>query len=427
MSGKNVLKRIVPATYSKVENANKKLCQELEHHAEKSQESVKAMIQDAERKTEEELRAIRRRLKRLEQSNSSSFCEIDKRLEILEQGESSITEKIQEGFSQTESRDRELCELLNKTGHRYLYNNNYEREAIASFYEMYERKDFKEIFLKLIRGLEKEDIAKISLILQRQRMAKDSVDQDVDLFTPEEQKQILDVKRYLSSQIFRVAEDMYCYKHYLLPVRHFEASVFYYKHGIDCIQDLSAVRDKDILDVGGFIGDSILVLKPLTDKRVISFEAVSKNFELMKRTVEINQLEQVVLEKMALGSRRCQIDIELAGSSSSFAPNEVVPVTGEEKVQVDTLDSYIENSDMDLNVGLIKVDIEGAEQDFLAGARKTIERFRPVLLISIYHNADDFFNIKPIIESWNLGYRFRIHKPVDFSVSREVLLIAEIR
>ena len=67
MSGKNVLKRIVPATYSKVENANKKLCQELEHHAEKSQESVKAMIQDAERKTAEELRAIRRRLKRLEQ------------------------------------------------------------------------------------------------------------------------------------------------------------------------------------------------------------------------------------------------------------------------------------------------------------------------------------------------------------------------
>ena len=81
----------------------------------------------------------------------------------------------------------------------------------------------------------------------------------------------------------------------------------------------------------------------------------------------------------------------------------------------------------DIEVGLIKVDIEGAEQDFLAGARKTIEKHKPVLLMSIYHNADDFFDIKPIIESWNLGYKFRIHKPVDYSVSREVLLIAEVR
>jgi len=422
-----MLKRIVPATYSKVENANKKLCQEIERHAGKSQEFTKDMIHTVEQKTQEELRAMRRRLKRLEQSNRDSISEINKELENLRKLETDIRDKMDQGFSQTQTREEELRELLNQTGQRYLYNNNYEREAIASFYEMYDRKDFKEIFLRLIRGLEEEDVAQISLILQRQRLAKDSVDQEVDLFTPEEQKQILDIKRYLSSQIFQVAEDMYCYKHYLLPVRHFEASVFYYKHGIDCIQDLSAIRDKDILDVGGFIGDSILVLKPLTDKRLISFEAVTKNFEIMKRTVEMNQLKNVVLEKMALGSRQCQIDIELAGSSSSFAPNTAVEVTGEEKVQMDTLDSYMENSDMDLNVGLIKVDIEGAEQDFLAGARKTIERFRPVLLMSIYHNADDFFNIKPMIESWNLGYRFRIHKPVDFSVSREVLLIAQVR
>ena len=105
--------------------------------------------------------------------------------------------------------------------------------------------------------------------------------------------------------------------------------------------------------------------------------------------------------------------------------NEVVQITGAESVPLGTLDRYEETHPMD--VGLIKVDIEGAEQSFLRGARRKIEKYKPVLLMSIYHNADDFFNIKPMIESWNLGYKFRIHKPIDYSVSREVLLIAEVR
>lgn len=419
MKVKNILKRFVPATYNKVESTNKELHQKIVDYTEKSKRDIEDIVhkteQKIEQKIEREFRAICLRVEQLEEGDKECFSDIEKRMDDLKQS-----------ISQTEKKFAEMRVLLNQIGHRFFYDNDYEREAIASFYEMYEREDFKDIFLRLINGLEEEDIAKISLILQRQRLAKESVG-EVDLFTPEEQEQILAVKRYLSNQIFRVAEDMYCYRHYLLPVRHFESSVFYYKHGIDCICDLSAIRNKDILDVGGFIGDSILILKPLTDKCVVSFEAVSQNYELMKRTVEMNQLENVVLEKMALGSKKCEVTIEVAGSSSSLDPNAVVKVTGEEKVQMDTLDSYMEHSGRELDIGLIKVDIEGAEQDFMAGAKKTIEKFRPVLLMSIYHNADDFFNIKPIIEEWNLGYRFSIHKPVDFSVSREVLLIAEVR
>lgn len=223
--------------------------------------------------------------------------------------------------------------------------------------------------------------------------------------------------RELKQQIFRVADDMYCYKHYFLPIRHFEASVFIYKHGIDCIEHPESIQNKDILDVGGYIGDSILILKPLTHRRVYSFEATEKNFTLMKETIKLNHLKNVIPEHMALGREKGSMEMKLAGPSSAFHENGVATVTGTETVQVDTLDAYMEGTDIE--VGLIKVDIEGAEQDFLAGARKTIEKHKPVLLMSIYHNADDFFDIKPIIESWNLGYKFRIHKPVDYSVSEK--------
>ena len=56
----------------------------------------------------------------------------------------------------------------------------------------------------------------------------------------------------------------------------------------------------------------------------------------------------------------------------------------------------------------------------------TIKKFRPILLISIYHNMDDFLDIKPMIEDWNLGYKFKILKPVDGNIMFETMLIAEV-
>ena len=76
-------------------------------------------------------------------------------------------------------------------------------------------------------------------------------------------------------------------------------------------------------------------------------------------------------------------------------------------------------------MGLIKVDIEGAEQIFLKGAKQTISTQRPILLLSIYHNIDDFFNIKPLIESWDLNYKYKIYRPHIPEIFRDTLLIAE--
>ena len=94
-----------------------------------------------------------------------------------------------------------------------------------------------------------------------------------------------------------------------------------------------------------------------------------------------------------------------------------------EKVPMIRVDDYVREHK--IKVGLIKVDIEGAEQSFLRGAKETICKQKPTLLISIYHNVDDFLDIKPMIESWNLGYKFKVFKPTIGSVSAETLLICE--
>ena len=124
---------------------------------------------------------------------------------------------------------------------------------------------------------------------------------------------------------------------------------------------------------------------------------------------------------MALGDKNENIKISICGSGSSFKHN----FTGiEEEVTVTTLDDYVERNN--IKVGLIKVDIEGFEQNFLKGAIQTIKKQKPILLISIYHNYSDFYDIKPFIENLNLGYKFNIHKPVDGQILSETLLICEV-
>ncbi|TXJ30536.1 hypothetical protein EPJ69_10360 [Brachyspira aalborgi] len=49
-----------------------------------------------------------------------------------------------------------------------------------------------------------------------------------------------------------------------------------------------------------------------------------------------------------------------------------------------------------MEVGFIKVDIEGEEQKLLEVSKNTIIKQRPYMVISIYHNESDFFDIKPI-------------------------------
>lgn len=306
---------------------------------------------------------------------------------------------------------------------KYLYFNEYERRVIQSFHDMYHRPDYREHFLALISGLEKEDIDKIVRILKRQQDLEETGGH-IDLFTEEEQQQIKTMLKSFEQEIFQVDDEFFIYKNYRLPVNHFEASVFYYRHGLDEVRNIAYTREKDIVDVGGFIGDSVLVLEPYTTKKIYTFEAVKSNFELLQKTIRLNGLKNVVAENLALGKEPDTLEIQVAGSASTLMPDCPSTVLGTEQVKVIRFDDYVKEHH--LHVGLIKIDIEGAEQDFLAGAKETIISQKPILLCSIYHNADDFFHIKPLLESWNVGYRFHIHKPVDKSVSREVLLIAEV-
>jgi FkbM family methyltransferase len=146
----------------------------------------------------------------------------------------------------------------------------------------------------------------------------------------------------------------------------------------------------------------------------------------MLKTIEMNGLKNVVPVNVALGDKSEHRDISICGSGSSLVMRNPKNQSCDAKkvVKIITLDDFV--AENNLEVGMIKADIEGFEQHMLRGAEKTIISQKPVLRICIYHNVSDFLDIKPMIEAWDLGYKFRIIKPVDGSVCGETALIAEV-
>lgn len=238
-------------------------------------------------------------------------------------------------------------------------------------------------------------------------------------------KPIMDAEKEVltnfSRKIKKTDNNLFKYENYLLPVNHFETSVFYYRHSIDELKTLNKVKNKNIIDVGGFIGDSAIIFSQYTDKNVYSFEASRENYEILTKTLEINKTKNVIPINMALGDKVSET-LAISGTGSCKTTSLAV-CENSEKITSTTLDSYA--AEHNIEIGLIKVDIEGYEQHFLKGAENTIKEQKPALLISIYHNFDDYMHIKPMIEAWNLGYTFRIIKPKE-SLLLETLLVAEV-
>ena len=424
---KNVLKKILPPpvdTFMRevnrivaLEEKNHKTIDALAKNMEQYEKQLKAQYSVLQYQ-EQQMNALQTVIE-LQQNKLDLMVTLNK--ELQNQQEQRINELktlVVKDMNALSSLDRKIPQPV-------AYNNDWERRVIESFRDVMQKESFADDFMSLTRGLDEESIKTIILLLKRQAQVIDKKGENQFIYSKEEQTAIQAQRDDLAKYKLKIADDIYIYKNYLLPIDHFEASVFYHKHGLETIQDIESIKDKDIIDVGGFIGDSCLVLSSLTNKQVYTFESVSENYELLLKTIALNDLKNIVPEKIALGAEKKEIEINIAGSCSSIVTSSALKVDGREKVMMTSLDLYMKEHPF-INPGLIKVDIEGFEQEFLKGATATIKKYKPILLISIYHNVDDFFKIKPMIESWNLGYSFKIHNPVDGSVSREVLLIAEI-
>ena len=297
------------------------------------------------------------------------------------------------------------------------------------FYSQINNEDLSIRYCKLVKSLDAKSIDCVSRFLSRTKLISEQDSNkggSLDIFTDNEKIQLEKFVKEFKQQIMQISEDTWVYRNYFLPSKWADPSSLYFRHQIDYLHNIDKLKNKDFLDVGGFIGDSALMFTEYTNGNIYSFEPTSRNYDLTLKTIEMNGCKNIIPVNIALGSKDETLPIKIQGGASTFTKH--APIYNDksttELVKVTTLDNYVKGKDLD--IGLIKVDIEGFEQEFLKGAEQTIRKYKPTLLISIYHNASDFFDIKPLIESWNLGYTFQISGPINGTYGIDTLLICEL-
>lgn len=303
--------------------------------------------------------------------------------------------------------------------------------AQSGFSAYRNRPDFLDRYQELVRDLDQESVETVNRILSRQHLLRENPDQMTDLFSEKEQRVIAEQRNGFYANTPEIQPGIFACGKYLLcspksGMGYTETTIFVDRIGLDKLEHPERIRQKDILDLGAFIGDSSLILSEATDQRVYAFEPSQGNFSALEKTLEINRCKNVIAVHAGIGAcggtAYIRSNLNMGHTIVETVPDE--SAENMDAVPVCSVDEFV--AAHHLEVGLIKVDIEGYEREFLKGAEHTIRTQRPALLLSIYHSAEDFFELKSHVERWNLGYHFKIHKEINEHIYLDTLLIAEI-
>lgn len=162
-----------------------------------------------------------------------------------------------------------------------------------------------------------------------------------------------------------------------------------------------------ILDIGANIGFySILASSIVGPKgKVYSFDASKDNTDLIEKSILENSFENITVVNAAVSntvgigllymsqyynSEHSLFDYHYSSGRNN---NEKIPV------RLETVDNFLKNNAHDLNVDLIKMDIEGSENNAIDGMSQTI-------------NSND--NLVLITEFWPQGLKNSKREPKEF-------------
>lgn len=203
---------------------------------------------------------------------------------------------------------------------------------------------------------------------------------------------------------------------------HMQRRIFwmgYYNRDIILLLKVILKERMTVIDIGANIGEITLVAAKLTGPagRVIAFEPIDRIADKLQSHIDRNQLPQVTVVRAGMSDKNGsapiyashdheQEDDENEGLGSLFAAN-----TGETILQIiplTTLDNFLD-ARKDIHPDVIKIDIEGAELPCLRGARRTIERFSPLLIIEVQKHSAGIagYSQKDILDYLaSLGYSY---------------------
>jgi len=182
---------------------------------------------------------------------------------------------------------------------------------------------------------------------------------------------------------------------------------------------LTIRKDEAFIDVGANVGFYTTRMARRAGQ-VFAFEPNPEAYRKLKTRTQT--LSNVTCFPYALGSEEKQVklypsdDIRATGSSTKKESLQYV------SVQCFALDDLFKKKVINADkIGLIKIDVEGAEHEVLLGAKGSLTSFHPRILLEI-HGKDSFTKCMRLLKE----LRYRVHKVKQYKSWNLWWLIAEV-
>ena len=140
------------------------------------------------------------------------------------------------------------------------------------------------------------------------------------------------------------------------------------------IKDNIVEQGDVIFECGGHHGFTAAILSNLVGPsgKIITFEALPRNCDIIEKNFKQNRLQNVTLERKAVGAEKGELIFDGLSNSSVILSGRGV------KVDVTNLDEYAH-----FEPTFLKIDVEGFEVQVLQGAKKILSK-RPKFAIEIH-------------------------------------------
>lgn len=184
---------------------------------------------------------------------------------------------------------------------------------------------------------------------------------------------------------------------------------------IEYLFDCESEREKDLreifswseqeiyLDLGAYNGDTLLEMKKITNgswKQAIAVEPDRRNCRKLRTLAETFAEEGLPVKVYEKGI--WEVDTELSFSDSGGRQSTFMG-TKKSMVPVTNIDTIADT----LAVSYIKMDVEGAEKQALAGGKNIISLNKPKMFIAAYHYDVDIFLLPLLL--WKLVPEYKIY------------------
>jgi FkbM family methyltransferase len=162
-----------------------------------------------------------------------------------------------------------------------------------------------------------------------------------------------------------------------------------------------------LVDCGAFDGDSIRSFLRHVDgrcHRIIAIEPDASNRSALRRYAESlphDLRERMEIMPFAVGASDQVLTFKASGTAASRISDD-----GDAEIHCRRLDDVLDGTEP----SIIKMDIEGAEPDAIAGARSVIEAHRPILAVCAYHRCEHLWTLPLLLAGIATNYRLHLRR-----------------